>query len=140
MSVVILDTESPAPNVRHDRTAREGEGWTPSRHNGCYCSIKGKIFPLPLISMMETLLPNTQLRRVHLYYLEKIWSHCCPHHLTGSLMWRQTSHNAQNDPPHRITTSVKVEREQAWLMQCRWRLGAHRALRGHPTTLEELPL
>ena len=55
-------------------------------------------------------------------------------------MWRQTSHNTQNDPPHAQGTSVKVEKEQAWLMECRQRLGAHRAMTGHPTTLEELPL
>ena len=50
-----------------------------------FWSIKGRLFPLHLVSMRETLLPKAQLRRVHLYYLERIWSHGCPHHLTGSL-------------------------------------------------------
>ena len=60
---------------------------------------KGRL-PLHLLSMRrETLLCNTQLKQVHLYYLEQIWSQFCPHHLTGSLKWRQTSHNTQNDPP-----------------------------------------
>ena len=137
---MILDTESPAPNVRHDMTEQPEKGKDGLLDNGCYCSIQGNLFPFPLISMTETLLPNTQLRQVHLYYLEQIWSPRRPHHLTGSLMWRQTLHKSQNDPPHTQETSVKDEKEQAWLMQCRRRLGAHRALRGHPTTLEELPL
>ena len=55
-------------------------------------------------------------------------------------MWRQTSHNTQNDPSHNQGTSVKVEKEQAWFMQCTQRLGAFRALTGHPITLEELTL
>ena len=88
----------PSPNVRHHRTVREGEGRTPSGHKGCLWSIKGRLFPLHLVSVRETLLPKAQLRWVHLYYLERTWSHC-PHHLTGSLKWRQTSHNTQNDPP-----------------------------------------
>ena len=133
MSLVILNTESPAPNVQHHRTAREGEGWTLSGQKGCLWSIKGRLFPLHLVSMRETLLPKAQLRRVHLYYLEWIWSHCCPHHLTGRLMWRQTSHNTQNDPPHTHRTCIKAGKGQTWLLQCS--LGAFRALRGHPTTL-----
>ena len=108
---MILDTESPAPNVRHDMTEQPEKGKDGLLDNGCYCSIQGNLFPFPLISMTETLLPNTQLRQVHLYYLEQIWSPRRPHHLTGSLMWRQTSHNAQNDPPHTQGTSVKVEKE-----------------------------
>ena len=55
-------------------------------------------------------------------------------------MWRHTSHNTQNDPPHTHGTCVKAEKEQAWLLQCRQRLGDHRALRCYPATLEELSL
>ena len=122
----------PSPNVRHHRTVREGEGRTPSGHKGCLWSIKGRLFPLHLVSVRETLLPKAQLRWVHLYYLERTWSHC-PHHLTGSLKWRQTSHNTQNDPPHTHGACVKAGKGQTWLLQCS--LGALRALRGHPTTL-----
>ena len=112
MSLVILNTESPAPNVRHHRTAREGEGQTLSRHKGSLWSIKGRLFPLHLLSIRrETLLRNTQLKQVHLYYLEWIWSHCCPHHLTGSLKWRKTSHNTQNDPPTPTGPMLKVRRD-----------------------------
>ena len=101
-----------------------------------FWSIKGRLFPLHLVSMRETLLPKAQLRRVHLYYLEWIWSHCCPPHLTGSLKWRKTSHDTRNDPPHTHGTCIKAGKGQAWLLQCRWGLGAHGALRGHPATLE----
>ena len=42
-------------------------------------------------------------------------------------MWRQTSHNTQNDPPHTHGTCVKVVKGQAWLLPYKWRLGAHKA-------------
>ena len=122
----------PGPNVRHHRTAREGEGWTPS--------VQG----MPLVRQRKTVAlasclyegnPKAQLRQVHLYYLVQTWSHC-PHHLTGSLKWRKTSHDTRNDPPHTHGTCIKAGKGQAWLLQCRWGLGAHGALRGHPATLE----
>ena len=115
MSLVILNTESPAPNVQHHRTAREGEGQTRSGHKGSLWSIKGDCkgrLPLHLLSMRrETLLRNTQLKQVHLYYLERIWSQFCPHHLTGSLKWRQTSHNTQNDPPTPTGPVLRLRRD-----------------------------
>ena len=126
----------PCLNVRHHRTVREREGQTPSGHKGCLWSIKWRLFPLHLVSMRETLLPKAQMRQVYLYYLEQMWSHCCPHHLTGGLKWRQTSHNTQNDSPHTHGTCVKAGKGQTWILQCRWGLGAHGALRGHPATLE----
>ena len=48
-----------SPNMRHHRTAREGEGRTPSGHKGCLWTIKGKPFPLNL-SIREILLPRAQ--------------------------------------------------------------------------------
>ena len=87
----------PSPNVRHHRTAIE-EGRTLSGHKECLWSIKGRLFPLHLVSMRETLLPKAQPKWVHLHYLVQICSHRTPHrpwcnmavyslnHLTGSLM------------------------------------------------------
>ena len=123
----------PSPNVRHHRTVREREGRTPSGTRDASGPSNEDCSPLHLISMRETLLPKAQLKQVHLYYLEWIWSHCCPHHLTGRLMWRQTSHNTQNDPPHTHRTCIKAGKGQTWLLQCS--LGALRALRRHSTTL-----
>ena len=111
MSLVILNTDSPATNVRHHRTAREEEGQTQSGHKGSLWSIKGRLFPLHILSMRRDSPPNTQLKQVHLYYLEQIWSHGCPHHLTGSLKWRKTSHSTQNDPPTPTGPVLRLRRD-----------------------------
>ena len=115
MSLVILNTESPAPNVQHHRTAREEKDRPdpdtsdPSGPSKEDCKER---LPLHLLSMRrETLLRNTQLKQVHLYYLEWIWSQFCPHHLTGSLKWRQTSHNTQNDPPTPTGPVLRLRRD-----------------------------
>ena len=63
--------------MRHHRAAREGGGQTLSGLRGSLWSIKRRLFSLHLVSMRETLLPNTQLWQVHVYYPEWICSHCC---------------------------------------------------------------
>ena len=84
-----------------------------------------KIVPFHLVSMRKTLLPKAQLRWVHLYYLERTWSHF-PHHLTGSPKWRKTSHDTQNDPLHTQGACVKAKKGQTWLLQCRSSQGSER--------------
>ena len=57
-------------------------------------------------------------------------------------IWREASCGDKYHTTHRMTlptptTCVKAEKGQAWLLQCRQRLGDHGALRGHPASLEE---
>ena len=113
----------PSPNMRQHRTARE-EGRTLSGHKECLWSTKGRLFPLHLVSMRETLLPKAQPRWVHLHYHVQIGTLCTPHrpwynmaiyplsHLTWSLMWRQTSHNTQNDHPQSTGHVLRLRRER----------------------------
>ena len=123
MSFVILNTESPAPNVRPHRTAREGEGQTQSGHKGSLWSINGRLFPLHLLSMRrETLLHNIQLKQAHLYYLERIWSHGCPHHLTGSLKWRKTTHRMTLPTPTGPELQLRRDRPRSCSVDGGWGL------------------
>ena len=109
MSLVIQNSESPAPNVRLHRSAREGEGQTRSGHKGSLWSIRGRLFPLHLLSMRrETLLRNTQLKQVHLCYLEvESWLSS-----PSDRKPKVEKNNTQNDPPTPMGPVLRLRRDR----------------------------